>query len=118
MNPAGAAHYKINSYVAYYGNCYDLILRLLVGPVTVAMDADSNFSAYSSGILNTCGKSVNHSIQIIGVNLSPIPGQSYYIGKNQWGTWWGDKGYIKMLIDPADAGGNICNICSEVSYVI
>ena len=64
------------------------------GTLTAAVDA-SNFGLYRSGIFSYCPQSyANHAVQIIGVNVAG----GYWILRNSWGSWWGDKGYMKLAL--------------------
>ena len=42
---------------------------LATGPLSICLDA-SLFNSYSGGIMASCGTSVNHCIQAVGINLS------------------------------------------------
>jgi C1A family cysteine protease len=85
-----------------FAGCDSLTLALLGSPVSVAVDA-SNWSQYSSGVLNDCGSSVNHGVLLVGGN------PSYWRIKNSWGTDWGENGYIRIL------SKETCGICSYPS---
>ena len=65
------------------------------GTLAVVVDA-SDWGAYTSGIFSNCGSvfRINHGVNIVGVN---VPG-GYWIIRNSWGTWWGDKGYMKLAL--------------------
>ena len=56
---------------------------LSTGPLSAAVDA-SNWNTYTSNVLSICGKSLNHAVQIVGINLD----KKYYIVS---------LGYIKYL---------------------
>ena len=60
---------------------------------------------YRSGIFSgSCSTSlVNHGVNIVGYGSEA--GADYWIVRNQWGTGWGEGGYIRMLM-----GANQCNI--------
>jgi C1A family cysteine protease len=70
-------------------------------PVSVAIDASSAFSRYTSGIFTgPCSStSINHAVTAVGYDA-----QSWLV-RNSWGTSWGNGGYINMK-----RGQNICNI--------
>jgi len=71
------------------------------GPLSIAVDATS-FQTYKGGILTSCtSNQVDHAVLIVGYDLSaPTP---YWIVKNQWGTTWGEDGYIYLAY-----GSNQC----------
>jgi C1A family cysteine protease len=64
---------------------------LSTGPLSVCLDA-SLWSSYSSGIVKNCGKSIDHCVQVAGINLD----EGYYIVRNSWGTKWGESGFIYL----------------------
>jgi C1A family cysteine protease len=35
----------------------------------------------------------------IGYGTDPA-GQEFFILKNSWGNWWGEKGYMRISADP------------------
>jgi Papain family cysteine protease len=65
------------------------------GTLAVVVDA-SDWGAYSSGIFSNCGPilRINHAVNIVGVNVP----EGYWIIRNSWGSWWGDKGYMKLAL--------------------
>jgi len=75
---------------------------LNASPVSVAIDASSAFSRYSSGVFSgpCSSSSINHAVTAIGYK-----GSEYWIVRNSWGGSWGQGGYIFMK-----RGQNICNI--------
>jgi len=89
---------KVTGFVDVPG-CDNLWNTLSARPVSVAVDA-SNWSPYRSGILSTCGSSVNHGVLLIGAT------DGYWRIKNSWGTGWGETGFIRL------GRGNTCAICN------
>lgn len=75
----------------------DLIVRMIAtnGPVAVSLDS-RHFHDYSEGILDaTDGCNVtDHTVGLVGYGMDN--GKPYYLAKNSWGTWWGEKGYVKI----------------------
>lgn len=66
----------------------EIISLLQRAPVAVNVNADDWYS-YSSGILS-CGShsSITHAVELVGYT------STYWIIKNSWGIWWGQKGYV------------------------
>jgi C1A family cysteine protease len=60
------------------------------GPLSICADA-SSWSTYRGGIMSHCGQSINHAIQVVGVNSE----EGYWKVRNSWGTGWGESGYIR-----------------------
>lgn len=83
------------------------------GPVSVAIDASRpSFFLYKSGVYYdpSCTSNVNHGVLVIGYGKQD--GKDYWLVKNSWGHYFGDKGYILM----ARNSGNHCGIASYPSY--
>jgi len=104
--------YSIKSSKIIYGDCSALVQTLGVRPVTVVVSVDINFLFYRTGVLNACGSSINHAIQLVGYYKDSS--SAYYIGKNSWGTTWGQQGFI--YIDANLQNGNLCSVCAYPQY--
>ena len=87
-----------------------LIKEIDSQPVAVALEVQSDFQDYQSGIYvpedEDCGDRLNHGVLAVGYDTQ----ESYFIIKNSWGTGWGDKGYIKMAIG---TGRGTCGIAND-----
>jgi len=68
-----------------------------VGPISVSVDA-STWSSYKSGIYTGCDaekySDIDHAVLLVGYGTSN--GTPYWIIKNQWGTGWGENGYMRL----------------------
>jgi len=73
------------------------------GPVSVCVDAES-WQYYTSGVLTTCGTSVDHCVQLTGYTNYGQTG-SYWVVRNSWATNWGVNGFIFIEI-----GQDLCMI--------
>ena len=72
-------------------------------PVSVLVDAN-NWMFYKSGIFSNCdGNTLNLAVLLVGMT------DTYWKAKNQWGTAWGEQGYIRLAM------GNCCGICTDGS---
>ena len=85
------------------------------GPISVCVDA-STWSSYTSGVVSTCGDSVDHCVQAVGLKYSNGDDDdkfdNYWIIRNSWGTDWGLSGYIYLK-----SGSNMCDITYLPTYV-
>jgi len=85
------------------------------GPISVCVDA-STWSSYTSGVLSTCGDSVDHCVQAVGLKYSDSDdddkANNYWVIRNSWGTDWGLSGYIYLK-----SGQNTCDITYLPTYV-
>jgi len=79
-----------------------------VSAVAVAWRMETAFSSYKSGIFNTpcVDTQVDHALTLVGYSAA------YFIGKNSWGTKWGEAGHIKL----SRSTGNLCNFLRYVMY--
>jgi C1A family cysteine protease len=74
------------------------------GIISVYLNADKIMS-YKSGIVSAsgCSTSIDHAVNIIGWGKSGST--PYWLVRNSWGTWWGEKGYFRIV-----SGKNACGI--------
>ncbi|PWA63581.1 cysteine proteinases superfamily protein [Artemisia annua] len=84
-------------------------------PVAVAIDHNNDeFMFYSEGVFNApCGSTIAHALTIVGYGTTP-EGVKYWIAKNSWGDWWGEKGYVRMQRE-VQAPEGLCAINTYVS---
>eukprot|EP00933_Yihiella_yeosuensis_P033040 TRINITY_DN2674_c0_g1_i2.p1 TRINITY_DN2674_c0_g1~~TRINITY_DN2674_c0_g1_i2.p1 ORF type:complete len:387 (+),score=99.53 TRINITY_DN2674_c0_g1_i2:97-1257(+) len=79
------------------------------GPVAVSVAA-GDWSSYSSGVFNDCGKDaeIDHAVLAMGYGRDHETGMDYYLIRNSWGSSWGESGgYIRLQRlkdDEGDAG--------------
>ena len=79
------------------------------GPVSVGIDADADsFMYYRSGVITDkeCGTELDHGVLAVGYGTER--GHDYYLVKNSWGEYWGDKGFVKVGAEKN--GHGICGI--------
>ena len=79
----------------YYGKAEEEIVELLQeGPMVVTISA-TGWSSYTGGVFR-CQPSdqLNHVVQLVGYDAES------WLLKNQWGTRWGEDGYIRLSRDP------------------
>ncbi|UYV60955.1 CTSL [Cordylochernes scorpioides] len=80
-----------------------------VGQISIGIDA--------GGVYNNpdCGndiRSQNHGVLLVGYGQEN--GIDYWLVKNSWTEWWGEKGYIKMSRNK----NNQCGIATYATYPI
>lgn len=130
---------KVKSYVDVEpGSDLTLIQALNVGPVSIAIEADTRaFQLYSGGIFNgyeECNKNSNknkdslpnidHAVVVVGYGSQN--GQDYYILRNSWGTSWGDTngfvgsqsnaGYMLIARGPEYGPYGMCGVLYDPMY--
>ncbi len=106
---------KLSSYTTVTGSSTSVAEQNMAnyvqttGPLSVCLDA-SSWSSYTGGIMSTCGTSVDHCVQAVGVDTSAST--PYWKVRNQWGTSWGESGYIQLRY-----GQNTCDITNDPTHV-
>lgn len=77
------------------------------GPVSVSFGIGSSFGGYWDGDIYRCtnDNGANHAIALVGYDDAG----GYWIGKNSWGTGWGDGGFFKI-------GYGECSVESDVQF--
>lgn len=66
-SPATMPHFSITKSNIIFGDCSALAGILKQRPVSVVVSANLAFIFYQSGILNSCGSTINHALQLVGM---------------------------------------------------
>jgi len=114
-NNVGATFTTVNGIQRY--NETELTFGVgLMGPFSTCIDATGQaFMQYKSGIYSNpdCDvDNLDHAVLTVGYGNED--GQDYWLVKNSWGAYWGDKGYFKM----ARNANNMCGIASNAVIAI
>lgn len=89
---------------------------LSIGPISIALDAESDFQFYKSGVFEstTCSNiTLDHAVTIVGYGTTSH-NKKYYIIKNSWGTSWGVEGYMYFSADIP----NMCGVAHDACYAV
>ena len=92
----------------------------LYGPVSICIDASEDaFQSYTTGVYSSqqtpvcpANAETDHAVLLTGWGVSN--GVKYWNVKNQWGSGWGNKGYIWIARDTT----NNCGISSNANMVL
>jgi cathepsin H len=116
FNP-GAIGSGIKSFVDVKAQDENNLLQAVstVGPVSVAIQAASDFMFYHGGVYDStqCSSSpqtLNHGVAVVGYGVDTEP---FWIVRNSWGAGWGESGYVRMA-----RGKNMCGIADVASYPV
>jgi len=68
------------------------------GPIACTIAVTPAFEAYTSGVFTdkTGAVSLDHEIEIAGFGID-TDGTKYWIGRNSWGTYWGENGWFRLV---------------------
>jgi len=82
------------------------------GPASVGIDASApGFGSYKVGVFTAACANDNHAVILAGLGTDPTYGD-YWIVRNSWGLTFGEAGYIKVKINPANK--NSCFVDNEL----
>lgn len=68
------------------------------GPISCGLEVTDGFEKYTGGIYSEYKffPMINHEIAIVGWGYDEATKTEYWIGRNSWGTYWGEMGFFKI----------------------
>lgn len=113
-NPPHEKAYKISSWGYVCGSLYCTPTTAQIkqaildhGPLATGIYADYAMQRYTGGVFTSSkNRQPNHAVLIVGWDDS----QSCWIVRNQWGSEWGENGYMRIRY-------GVANVGSTASYV-
>ncbi len=103
-DPSKYKLYKVTEYGSIDG--VDAIKKEIYkrGPIGCGIHVTQGFLAYSGGIYHetvTGPLEPNHELSLVGFGRDASTGEDYWVGRNSWGTYWGESGFFRIRM-----GGN------------
>lgn len=71
------------------------------GPISCGIQATDKFeNEYHGGVYSEhiFFPQINHEIAVVGWGVED-DGTEYWLGRNSWGTYWGENGFFKMSME-------------------
>jgi len=73
------------------------------GPIGCGLDATSGFRSYAGGIYSErrSSTSLNQQVSLAGWGIAGVgemvpAGSEFWVGRNSWGTYWGEEGWFRI----------------------
>jgi cathepsin X len=112
-NGQEGCHTTVNSAIYYYVGDYGAVSGIdhmkaeiyKNGPIGCGVQATPEFEKYTGGIYSQyiADPEINHEIAVVGWGVSDS-GEGYWIGRNSWGTAWGENGFFKIKMGSDNLG--------------
>ncbi|TMW56047.1 hypothetical protein Poli38472_008695 [Pythium oligandrum] len=76
------------------------------GPIGCGVHATDKFEAYGGGIYeeHVFFPVINHEISVVGWGYDEESDTEYWIGRNSWGTYWGENGWFRIKMHHNNLG--------------
>jgi len=93
--------YYIGDYYSLKGESAMMAELYANGPISCGIHVTDAFEDYSSGIYSEEANFylLNHEISVVGYGLDTDSNTPYWIGRNSWGSYWGEYGFFKIIRD-------------------
>ena len=77
------------------------------GPISCGIMSTSKLSNYKGGVFTEFSSKVklNHEVSIVGWGVSDDKTE-YWIGRNNWGTYWGENEFFRIRMNIMNLGVN------------
>lgn len=76
------------------------------GPIACSICVTPEFEQYTGGVFRdaTNCTDLDHSISIAGYGTDAATGEPFWLGRNSWGTAWGERGWFRLHRGASDGG--------------
>lgn len=90
--------YYASSYYGVYGADQMKAELYKNGPIGCGIDATQGLEDYKGGIYSEKNSwpMINHEISVVGYGYDAASNTEYWVGRNSWGTYWGEQGFFRI----------------------
>ena len=96
-----AHHYYVSEYYSVKGVDQMKAELQKNGPIACGIHVTEAFESYDGTYIyseHVKFPLINHEISVVGYGVDAETGEEYWIGRNSWGTYWGDYGFFYMAM--------------------
>ncbi len=99
-------HYYVNSYYMLMGVDRMKAEIFQYGPISCGIMVTDAFEAYTGGIYSEkyTIPAINHEISVVGWGFDEETQTEFWVGRNSWGTYWGEKGFFRIKMHSDNLG--------------
>jgi len=99
-------HYYVSDYYTIRGADKMKAELYKYGPISCGVHVTDKFEEYAGGIYSESRllNISNHEISVIGYGYDEETDTEYWIGRNSWGTYWGEYGFFRIQMHKDNLG--------------